>query len=67
VTVNDREIGRLSPAQDFTWELTVPAQALAAAGGHVRFESDKWFVPGERDGSGDRRHLAVRVYAVTVR
>ena len=67
VTVNDTEIGRLSPEQDFTWELTVPAQALAAAGGHVRFESDKWFVPGERDGSGDQRHLAVRVYAVTVK
>ncbi|MEO6212722.1 MAG: hypothetical protein ABIP65_03745, partial [Vicinamibacterales bacterium] len=65
-TVAGQSIGQLSPSADFTWEFVVPAAALEAAGGQVVIESDKWFVPGERDTTPDRRHLALRVYSLKV-
>ena len=67
LTIGGTEIARLSPSADFRWDVRLPAAALASAGGRVLLESDKWFVPGDRDGTGDRRHLALRVYSVDVR
>ncbi len=67
VTAASRELGRLSPTNDFRWEVTLPAAVLDEAKGSVVVESDKWFVPAERDGIPDRRHLALRVYSVAVR
>jgi hypothetical protein len=32
----------------------------------VALESSKFFVPGGRGGGGDQRHLALRVYRVSV-
>jgi hypothetical protein len=58
------EIGRLEPTRDFVWDVTVPASALAASGGKVLLTADQMFVPGDRDGSADRRHLAVRIYSI---
>ena len=55
------------PAADFTVQVTVPAAALAAAQGRVVLTSDKFFIPGERQGSADQRHLALRIYSVSVR
>ena len=45
----------------------LPADALASADGRVVIESDKWFVPGDRDAAPDRRHLALRIYSFSVR
>ena len=67
VTAGGREVARLSPAQDFRWEITLPAAVLQAANGAVVLESDKWFVPGDREGAADRRHLALRVYSMAVK
>ena len=67
VMAGGRELSRLSPAQDFKWDITLPAAVLQAANGTVVLESDKFFVPGDRDGTGDRRHLALRVYSMSVR
>ena len=64
--VGDQVVGQLSPSADFKWTFVVPAAALEAAAGQVSIESDKWFVPGDRDRTGDRRHLAVRVYSLRV-
>jgi hypothetical protein len=61
------EVATLSPASDFTWQFVLPAAPLEAAGGRVVIESDKWFVPEERGGPPDRRHLALRVYSLTVK
>jgi len=58
---------RFQPSTDFTEDIVLPADALASADGRVVVESDKWFVPGDRDGSGDRRHLALRIYSFSVR
>jgi hypothetical protein len=66
-TAGGRELARFSPSADFTRDVVLPADALAAAEGRVVIESDKWFVPGERDGTADRRHLALRVYSYGLR
>ena len=65
-TVNGREIASFSAQGDFTWEIPVRAADLSNDG-QVVIESDKFFVPGERDGTADRRRLAVRIASVNAR
>jgi hypothetical protein len=60
-------VSETRPAADFTVQVNVPAAALAAAQGRVVLTSDKFFIPGDRVGSADRRHLALRIYSVTVK
>ena len=67
VAVSGREVGRFSPSADFTQEIALPADALAAADGRVVITCDKFFVPAQRDGSADQRHLALRMYSYSVR
>lgn len=67
VSVGGTSVGRFNPSADFTQEIVLPAAALATADGRVVIESDKWFIPGERDGSADKRHLALRIYSYAVR
>jgi hypothetical protein len=67
VTVGDREAGRFLPSADFSQEIRLPAAALAAADGRVELTSDLWFSPADRSGAADRRHLALRIYGVSVR
>jgi hypothetical protein len=65
VTIGGREIGAFDPAADFEQTFTVPPDLLEAAGGKVTIETSNFFIPGG-NGSGDRRHLALRVYRVSV-
>ena len=65
-SINGREIASLSPAGDFSWEIPVRAADLPADG-RVTIESDKFFVPGEREGTADRRRLAVRILSSNIR
>jgi hypothetical protein len=67
VRLAGREVARFNPSADFRQEVVLPADALAAADGRVGITSDKFFVPAERDGSADKRHLALRIYSYTVR
>ena len=46
--------------------VTIPAKALTIGGGLVTIESELWFSPAERGQSADPRHLALRIYSVTV-
>ena len=61
------EVGRFAPAADFSQQITVPAQALAASEGMLTVESSLWFTPAQRGESADQRHLALRIYSVGVR
>jgi hypothetical protein len=67
VSVGGREVARFQPSADFTQDVVLPADALASAEGRVVIETDKWFVPAERDAVADRRHLALRIYSLSVR
>lgn len=65
-TINGREIASLSPHGDFVWEIPIRATDLPSDG-RVMIESDQHFVPGDRDGTADRRRLAVRIFAYAAR
>jgi hypothetical protein len=66
ISAGDRLLSEIRPTSDFAAEVQIPADALAAAGGRILMTSDRAYVPGEREGTGDRRRLALRVYSVTV-
>ncbi len=61
-----REIAVLTVGNSQDLSFDVPADALAAAGGVLTIETDKSFVPAERDGSADFRRLGLRVFGVGV-
>jgi hypothetical protein len=61
--IGDREVAAFDPAADFDRAVTLPADLLAAANGRLVLESSTFFVPG---GGGDQRHLALRIYRVTI-
>ena len=67
LTIAGQPLMRFSPAADFSQEIQLPAAQLEAAGGVVAIESNRWFSPADCDGSPDRRHLALRIYQVSVR
>ena len=66
VGVGDRVLSELAPAADFTAEVAIPADLLASAGGRIVLTSDRDFVAGEKEGTADRRRLAIRMYSVVV-
>ena len=65
ITVAGREVAAFDPAGDFDQAVTIPADALDQAQGQVVLESSRFFVPG-RNGAGDQRHLALRIYGVSL-
>jgi hypothetical protein len=65
VNVGDREIGTFTPSADFEQAITLPAALLAETEGEVTVTSDLWFSPVAK-GAADARHLALRIYRVTV-
>lgn len=66
VLAGETVVGRLSPGRDFAVSLPIAATVLAEAGGRLVIESSEAFVPADRDGSADRRQLAVRLFHVSV-
>jgi hypothetical protein len=66
VMAGDRVLTELTPSADFSTEVEIPANALASANGRIVLTSDRTFVAGEREGTADRRRLALRVYALSV-
>jgi hypothetical protein len=66
ISAGSSVLKQFAPDADFSYVVDVPAGALAASGGRVTLESDQMFIPGDREGTADRRHLAIRIYSVTV-
>ena len=67
VTAAGAELFRFTPTSDFVQEVTIPAKAIAVGGGLIALESESWFTPHDRGESPDLRHLAVRIYSVSVK
>jgi hypothetical protein len=65
VSVGDQAVASAEIGQDFAIEVRLPHELLEKADGRVSFETDQMFIPGDREGTADRRHLAVRLYSVT--
>jgi hypothetical protein len=62
----ERELAVSTLDRTGDWAFDVPADALAASGGAITIETDKTFVPAERNGGSDRRRLGLRVFAIRV-
>jgi Protein O-mannosyl-transferase TMEM260-like len=65
VTVDGQTVSVIEASRDFNADVAVPGALLAKAGGRIVLTSDQMFIPGDREGTADRRHLAVRLYSVT--
>jgi MFS family permease len=65
VLVDGQEAAAFDPAADFTERIVLPADALQRADGRITIESSKFFVPAA-NGAADQRHLALRIYSLTV-
>lgn len=61
-----RELSAATVPEALEWTFEVPADALAASGGVVTIETDRTFVPAERDGGPDRRRLGLRIFGIRV-
>ena len=57
---------RVAPTADFTTEVAIPPTPSPPPTAAIVLTSDRGFVAGEREGTADRRRLAIRVYSVTV-
>ena len=66
VLVAEQEVATFTPSADFDQAVTLPAALLTRANGHVVVESSRFFVPGGAGGGGDQRHLALRIYRVSI-
>jgi Protein of unknown function (DUF2723) len=65
VLIGDREVAAFDPEGDFDQTVTLPADVLERANGHVVLESSKFFVPAA-GGAADQRHLALRIFRVGI-
>ncbi|MEO7271253.1 MAG: DUF2723 domain-containing protein, partial [Vicinamibacterales bacterium] len=65
VSAGGQAVATAEIGQDFELEVRIPRDLLTKADGRVSFETDQMFIPGDREGTADRRHLAVRLYSVT--
>ena len=66
IMAGDRLLADREVSDTLTWEITVPADALSASGGLVTIETDQVFVPFERNGGLDKRHLGLRIFSADV-
>jgi hypothetical protein len=68
VTAAGRDIATLQPdaRTDFTWTVRVPAAAVADANGTIAIETDRVYLPGQAEGTGDTRRLGLRLFEVAV-
>jgi hypothetical protein len=66
VKTGDRILGELRPAGDFTWRVTVPADAAQQSGGAIAVEVDRVYLPGQAEGTSDVRRLGLRLFETTV-
>jgi len=65
VLVGDREAAAFDLSTDFDQSVTLPADQLTASAGRVTIESSRFFVPAA-SGAADQRHLALRLFRVSV-
>jgi hypothetical protein len=65
VTAGDRTIAE-TDVRTPLWSAIVPLDALQAAGGRVTIHTNRTFIPRDRQGHADQRHLGLRVFSVNI-
>jgi hypothetical protein len=66
ITAGGQMVAELHPERDFTWHVTVPADAVQRAGGAIAIEIDRVYWPGPAEGTTDTRKLGLRLFETTV-
>ena len=66
VVAGTQVLSEMVSANDFGIAVRIPPNVLDAANGLVSLTSDRTFIAGEREGTADRRQLALRIYSVSV-
>jgi hypothetical protein len=66
ISVGDRVLLESRPSEDFAIQVAIPADVLSAANGRITITSDRAYVAGEREGTADRRRLALKIYSLIV-
>jgi hypothetical protein len=66
LSVGGRVFGRIEPATDFEFDVSVPGDAVRAANGDLVLETTRSFVPAAAGGSSDMRRLGLRIFDVRV-
>jgi hypothetical protein len=64
VSVAGETVSTLELSDDFAVDVPLSASLLARGNGRITLTSDRRFIPGDREGTADRRHLALRIYSV---
>ncbi len=62
----DTLIGQTNFRETELWSVMVPIDALQGCKGRLTIVTDRTFVPAERGGAADRRHLGLRVFGVNI-
>jgi hypothetical protein len=62
VTAGGRVVAERKVSDDFEWSVLVPADDVARSEGAIAIETDRTYLPGVAEGSGDERHLALRLF-----
>jgi len=65
VTAGGRVVAEFHPDADFEWRVTIPAEDVAR-GAAVAIETDPVYLPGPAEGTGDERHLGLRMFECRV-
>jgi hypothetical protein len=65
VAAGARTLDRFRPSDDFTRRITVPADALIESQGVITIETDRTYLPGAAEGTGDTRRLGLRIFEST--
>ncbi len=66
IVAGGRTLAKFHPSADFEWSVDVPADAWVASGGAIAIETDPVYLPGPAEGTGDERHLGLRLYDTRV-
>jgi hypothetical protein len=66
ITAGARTVAELSPSDDFEWRVPISAQDVMDGGGGVAIETDRVYVPGAAEGTGDARQLGLRLFEIDV-
>ena len=66
ITAGAVMLAQFQPDTDFEWRVTVPADAMLKSGGAVAIETDRVYLPGKVEGTGDERHLGLRIFDLRV-
>ena len=62
IAAGSRMLGTFRPSSDFSWRVTVPADALIESHGLVTIETDRTYLPGAAEGTNDTRTLGLRLF-----